>query len=284
MAISFSPLREVALRTEGYQPGDLETLVERAISHAELRTLNPMGSLSLMSVDSDPLLSESPKSKIRSHDTSLSSPEKEPTGMDIPSTQQGCSSPHFALSSSPSQVSSPTGAASSPRLIRAATPTRLPPLQQAATPPLSSQVATPPPQRKLIDPGGGVLPSFGRTDSSQTVIYVGDPSLSFRKIHSLSHMTLSERDFFAALEGFIPVSLRGLPLHSAGSVDFSHIGGLKNIKETLTETLSWPSKVVASFIMYVHRVLTTLGSFLYSNSVLISWRGTCSTHILWSIY
>lgn len=255
MATSPSPFREVALRTEGYQPGDLETLVERAISHAELRTLNPMGSLSLMSVDSDPLLSESPKSKIRSHDTSLSSLEKEPTGMDIPSTLQGCSSPHFALSSSPSQVSSPTGAASSPRLIRAATPTRLPPLQQAATPPHSSQVATPPPQRKLIDPGGGILPSFGRTDSSQTVVYVGDPSLSLRKIYSLSHMTLSERDFFAALEGFIPVSLRGLPLHSAGSVDFSHIGGLKNIKETLTETLSWPSKVVASFMCIVFSLL-----------------------------
>ena len=88
---------------------------------------------------------------------------------------------------------------------------------------------------------------FNRTDSSQTVIYTGDPPLSFRKIHSLSHMTLSERDFFAALEGFVPVSLRGLPLHSAGSIDFSHIGGLKNIKETLTETLSWPSKVVNYF-------------------------------------
>lgn len=67
--------------------------------------------------------------------------------------------------------------------------------------------------------------------------------LSFRKVHSLSHMTLSERDFLEALEGFVPVSLRGLPLHSAGSVDFSHIGGLENVKEILTETLSWPSKV-----------------------------------------
>ena len=237
----FPPLREVALRTEGYQPGDLETLVERAISHAELRTLNPSGSLSLMFMDSDLPLSESPKRKVRSHDTSLSSPEKDPTGIDIPSSvQQGHSSPHFALSSSPTQVTSPTGAASSPRLIRAATPTRLPSSQQASPSPHST---TPPPQRKLIDLGGGPQPSFGRTDSAQTVIYVGDPVLSFRKVHSLSHMTLSERDFLEALEGFVPVSLRGLPLHSAGSVDFSHIGGLENVKETLTETLSWPSKV-----------------------------------------
>ena len=218
--------------------------MERAISHAELRTLNPMGSLSLMSVDGDPSLPESPKRKVRSHDTSSSSPEKEPTGIDIPSTQQGRSSPHFALSSSPSQVSSPTRVASSPRLIRAATPTHLPLSQQASTSPLSSLMTTPPPQRKLADLGG-TQPSFGRTDSSSTVIYVGDqPSLSFRKTYSLSRMTLSEKDFFAALEGFVPVSLRGLPLHSAGSVDFSHIGGLRNVKETLTETLSWPSKVL----------------------------------------
>lgn len=225
-----------------------------------------------MSVDGDPSLPESPKRKVRSHDTSLSSPDKEPGGVDIPSAQQGRSSPHFALSSSPSQVTSSAGTASSPRLIRAATPTRL---QQASSSPRSSQVATPPPQRKLVDLGGGAQPSFGRTDSSQTVVYVGDQSLSFRKIHSLSHMTLSERDFFAALEGFVPVSLRGLPLHSAGSVDFSHIGGLKSVKETLTETLSWPSKVhdfVANSLIHVHRDSHCSGQ-LYQSLCERGWGG-----------
>ena len=233
----------MAQRTEGYQPGDLETLVERAISHAELRTLNPMGSLSLISVDSDLPLPESPRRKVRSHDTSLSTPDKEPAGIDIPG-QQGRSSPYFAPGSSPSQLASPIGA-TPPRLIKTATPPQLtqaaasPRMVRAATP---SQMGTPPLQRKLTDPGG----VFSRTDSSQTVIYVGDPP-SFRKNPSLSNMLLSKMDFFAALEGFVPVSLRGLPLHSAGSVDFSHIGGLQDVKETLTETLSWPSKVSINF-------------------------------------
>lgn len=54
---------------------------------------------------------------------------------------------------------------------------------------------------------------------------------------------LSLEDFLEALRGLMPVSLRGLSLHSAGSVDFSDVGGLKVAKETLKETLLWPSKV-----------------------------------------
>ena len=85
---------------------------------------------------------------------------------------------------------------------------------------------------------GGV--SYGREDSLQTIIGV---SPHFRTSRSLSDMTLSLKDFLAALEGFTPISLRGLPLHSAGSVDFSHIGGLDSVKDALRETLLWPSKV-----------------------------------------
>lgn len=192
------------MRTEGYQPGDLETLVERAISHAELRTLNPMNSLSLIS-DIPP---DSPRKKTRSRHSSFSSPDKEPGGVDIPS--------------------------------RPGSNTSL--LGRSYSPPLS---VTPPSLRRLIDQGGGGGGvSFSREDSMQTVVSV---SPAFRKIRSLSDMRLSLKDFSAALEGFVPVSLRGLPLHSAGAVDFSHIGGLDNVKEILTETLSWPSKVPQHF-------------------------------------
>ena len=193
----------MALRTEGYQPGDLETLVERAISHAELRTLNPMNSLQLI----PDLTPESPRRKVRSRNPSASTSDMEPEGIDIP-RRKGSSSSLFTQSTSPSMS------------------------------------ITPPSLRRLMDQGGA---SFGREDSCQTVI---SASPSFRKTRSLSNMRLSLRDFTAALEGFVPVSLRGLPLHSAGSVDFSQIGGLRNAKETLTETLSWPSKVSGSLSLY----------------------------------
>ena len=51
------------------------------------------------------------------------------------------------------------------------------------------------------------------------------------------------QDFNQALENFIPVSLRGLPLHSSGLHDFGSVGGLANVKKTLKETMLWPSKV-----------------------------------------
>ncbi len=56
-------------------------------------------------------------------------------------------------------------------------------------------------------------------------------------------MILTVADFLTALDGFVPVSLRGLPLHKFGTVDFAHVGGLESTKQKLRETLLWPSKV-----------------------------------------
>ena len=206
--------REVALRTEGYQPGDLETLVERAISHAELRTLDPRRSLSLKSLTFDSELPpESPRLQKRGNN--VTTPEKEFLGgIDIPGRKNSNSSV-FAQGSSPSLVTTPS--------------------------------ATTPTQRMLLADQGGV--SYGREDSSQTVIPY---SPVLRTTRSLSDMRLALKDFFAALEGFTPVSLRGLPLHSAGSVDFSHIGGLDAVKDTLRETLLWPSKVPYQQVNQLH--------------------------------
>ena len=203
--------REVALRTENYQPGDLETLVERAISHAELRTLNPLSSLTLISIDSSELPPDSPRYKVRSHNNSASTPERELGGIDIPGYQSGTFSYNVPASSPP--------------------------------------LATPPPVRKVINQGG--MP-YSREDSAQTVVFAGSPP-TLRKNYSLSCMRLRKRDFLAALEGFVPVSLRGLPLHSAGSVDFSHIGGLDNVKGALRETLSWPSKVLFKLLLSIKK-------------------------------
>ena len=63
------------------------------------------------------------------------------------------------------------------------------------------------------------------------------------RVGSLSSMVLTVQDFETALEGFVPISLRGLPLHTMGSVDFGHVGGLEKVKQQLRETLLWPSKV-----------------------------------------
>lgn len=54
-------------------------------------------------------------------------------------------------------------------------------------------------------------------------------------------------DFLEAMKGFVPVSLRGLPLHPPGEIDFSHVGGMERVKEMLTETILWPSKVIILF-------------------------------------
>ena len=51
-------------------------------------------------------------------------------------------------------------------------------------------------------------------------------------------------DFRRAVKGFVPLSLRGLSLHSSGSVGFENVGGLAEVKLTLRETLQWPHKVL----------------------------------------
>ena len=71
----------------------------------------------------------------------------------------------------------------------------------------------------------------------------GEQELVDSVIDSIETPYLSLEDFRHALEGFVPASLKGLPLHLMGSVTFQSIGGMKNAKKTLKETLFWPSKV-----------------------------------------
>ena len=63
-------------------------------------------------------------------------------------------------------------------------------------------------------------------------------------------LRLSDRDFEAALAGFVPLALQGLSLHSAGTVDFSHVGGMTETKKMLQETIQWPSMVQSNFVNY----------------------------------
>ena len=56
-------------------------------------------------------------------------------------------------------------------------------------------------------------------------------------------LRLSDRDFEDGLVGFVPLALKSLSLHSAGTVDFSQVGGMAETKKILRETIQWPSKV-----------------------------------------
>lgn len=60
----------------------------------------------------------------------------------------------------------------------------------------------------------------------------------------MSEFKLDQQDFYIALEGFTPASIRNVPLHEAGEIGWDDIGGLTDIKATLIETLQWPTKVI----------------------------------------
>lgn len=59
-------------------------------------------------------------------------------------------------------------------------------------------------------------------------------------------ITLSADDFTAALKGFTPASLRGVTLQSS-TTTFAAIGGLKETRQTLLETLQYPTTYAPLF-------------------------------------
>lgn len=194
------------MRTEGFQPGDLVTLVDRAVSLCELRTLYPQGAGSR--VPSSP-------------DKSFRFPGVSRVATD------GCTS-DLELSSSPVKMSPLT----------------------LSTPPSFS---TPPssPRKYIFRNPSDKNPSLKHlkktsvvsTGSEITLIPQRSVSHEFHHSTSLSQMRLCVDDFISALKGFVPLSLRGLPLHQSGTINFSGVGGLETVKKCLKETLLWPSKV-----------------------------------------
>lgn len=63
-------------------------------------------------------------------------------------------------------------------------------------------------------------------------------------------MILTQADFDEAMNGFTPASIRNVPLHQAGDLGWDDVGGLTDIKNTLKETLMWPSKVNLDFLCH----------------------------------
>jgi hypothetical protein len=53
-------------------------------------------------------------------------------------------------------------------------------------------------------------------------------------------------DFATAKEGFVPLSLRDVPLQTS-TVAWADVGGLSETRRVLRETLEWPTKYAAIF-------------------------------------
>ncbi|KAF8472814.1 hypothetical protein BDZ91DRAFT_775278 [Kalaharituber pfeilii] len=69
--------------------------------------------------------------------------------------------------------------------------------------------------------------------------YAALPNTSFE-------LELKRSDFDNALKGFVPVGLRGVKLQTSG-VNWNDIGGLRETRQTLLETLEWPTKYAPIF-------------------------------------
>ncbi|KAH7908843.1 P-loop containing nucleoside triphosphate hydrolase protein [Hygrophoropsis aurantiaca] len=59
-------------------------------------------------------------------------------------------------------------------------------------------------------------------------------------------VTLSAADFTVAQTGFVPLSLKDIPLQKS-DIEWADIGGLKAVKRVLRETLEWPTKYAPIF-------------------------------------
>ncbi|OZJ02749.1 hypothetical protein BZG36_03349 [Bifiguratus adelaidae] len=62
----------------------------------------------------------------------------------------------------------------------------------------------------------------------------------------MSDFLLTQEDFEKARKGFVPASLRGVKLQTS-QVGWADIGGLRETKKTLLETLEWPTKYASIF-------------------------------------
>ena len=64
-------------------------------------------------------------------------------------------------------------------------------------------------------------------------------------------MELEMQEFEAALDGFTPAALQNVNLHQAGEQGWEAVGGLREVKDILLETLMLPSQVIVSNLISV---------------------------------
>ncbi|XP_033637496.1 peroxisome biogenesis factor 1-like isoform X2 [Asterias rubens] len=64
---------------------------------------------------------------------------------------------------------------------------------------------------------------------------------------NVEEILLIQEDFEVALLDYTPATLRDVPLHSAGELGWDDVGGLRDVKESLLETLQLPAKYPVLF-------------------------------------
>ena len=183
-------IREIAMKTEGFQVGDLANVVDRAIDCARIRYSCPEALL-------DEISTPVKKHVSFSFDGGASATDLDATPLTTRSLPSSPPKEHRQIAITKSF---------SPTLI----------------------------QRRL--------PSLNHINLSTLTLV--DRTHSRPEFDEEGKMKITARDFRVALRDFVPLTLRGLSLHSAGMVDFSHVGGMEETKKVLRETILWPSKVI----------------------------------------
>lgn len=64
-------------------------------------------------------------------------------------------------------------------------------------------------------------------------------------------LNLSTVDFQKALKDFTPLALRNANLHKPKDIGWDRIGGLKDVKQMLRDTIMLPAKVLSSFKLVI---------------------------------
>ena len=86
-------------------------------------------------------------------------------------------------------------------------------------------------------------------------------------MHRDSEVDINQEDFNNAMKGFTPASIRNVPLHEAGELGWDDIGGLIDVKETLIETLQWPTKVIVLLTEDIPLPFPTYSKCVYTRVV-----------------
>ena len=103
--------------------------------------------------------------------------------------------------------------------------------------------------RLLVPPKVDSFPPMGKlsvaTLTGESVSTLSVSTLTGQSVSSRlpSQFSITFADFATSLEGYVPAALRGLNVHLGTEAGFECVGGLEEAKETLRETLLWPSKV-----------------------------------------
>ena len=186
-------VRRVAVRTEGYQVGDLTGVIDRAISCAHVRHTCP---------DLPP------------HTTSWTPVRKQRSQVSFTLDETGGSVSPLMTRSLPS---SPLKEHRRVKYTKSFSPT----LKQRYLSSLTSNELVNNPSTLTL------------VDQTHTQLQTDDDG----------RLQLTQHDVHVALSDFVPLTLRRLSLHSSGTVDFSQVGGMKETKKVLRETILWPSRV-----------------------------------------